>query len=465
MMQAKDAVRRSTRHPCMHPWIREPSAKKHCAHRDWYRGRRAIHPNQIVLADLHMPYHRLQMIEAATQFHKFLADSMPALDLMFAVLREIANDRNSHLSHVSSLHCLLPRLDEPWSRRLSVQVIFGVLTRYRACFDVQVEACTLLSALIKTSEDIASPKACVDALVASLETYSSASEAFTLIVLDLLQKVKDCCPDQSDWTEASSVLLLAVAYHPKTSLIQRAGLSLVAWLSENEDCRKRITQNQGLEMIPMLMQLHPLDALICVNAAAALCWIIHAGESTTSRPEFPRYHLPVILSTMSNHINNAAVFGNCVCVLCGLGEMPNEADLLRRIRHGMETHVRSEKVVESCLRFIRFRNVNECADELMLTIDACLDGMRHHKEETHLQAQGCEVLAFMAGFPDLQKELIRKGAVDVVLDVMKRHSKQTRVQRATLLFLALLLPIQGDTTAFGGNVTTLQIICCSVWQP
>jgi hypothetical protein len=418
--------------------------------------------------DLFRPYPSLQVIDLAAHLRKLLPDTEPfrTLELIWDFLRQIASDSNLRIYCLLSLHCLLPRLDAPQSRRDTVQVILGVLARHRACFDVQVEACTYLSALIKTRDDIASPKACVDALAVSLEAYSKDSEPFTLIVLDLLQKVKVCCPNHSDWTDASSVLLLAVSYHPSASLTQRAGLSLIAWLSENEDCRKRIIQNQGLALIPMIMQLHPLDALICVNAAAALCWIIHAGESTTSRPEFPRQHLPVILSTMSNHMDNAAVFGNCVCVLCGLGETrDDEAELLRSIRHGMKAHIRSAKVVESCLRWIRFRNVNECADELKLSIDTCLEGMRYHKDETHLQSQGCEVLAFMAGFPDLQKELLRKGAVDVVLNVMKLHSKQIRVQRATLLFLALLLPIHGDTTAFGGNVATLQIICSNVWEP
>lgn len=384
------------------------------------------------------------------------------MNRLFDLLATSSSDAVLQLYCMNSLNLLLPVLVSAPLRRQAIDLILSAMTRHAVSFEVHMESCKLLSTLIKTQEDLIQPKICLSTLLSSVERHI-LDPTLVLICLDLICRLKLYLPDHCNWKEAPAVLLLAVAHHPSVVVTQHIGLSLLAWLAENDACRRRIVRGGGTELIPTLMSLHPADKLINCNAAAALCWLIHAGE-LRNRPELPAHHVPTILATLSNHLDNASVFGNCVCVLCGLQTIPDEAKVLHVVRQGMEKHIYSAKVIESCLRWIRFRNTDDCLEALRNSIDVILRGMLVHGPEAHLQAQACEVLAFMARYPALQTELLQRAAVDTVLEISNQHPTDPRIQHGTMLFLTLLLPNEGETTPFGGNFTTIQTICCSLWR-
>ena len=344
-----------------------------------------------------------------------------------------------------------------------------------------------------------------------------------------------------DVTDAARSILKVCRTFANVPTIQQIGLSLVSWLVEDNQCREYMlsighrddedeyaTDGQRCALTNFLantMKIHAFDSIINCNAAATLCWLIHAGSITSDMPngpnrgDFPQdidgavqesatatgispstragrrsgarlrpaissTHVSTLLQTAILHFDNASVFGNAVCVLCGLtpatvvsppvedGEVPqeiyNEVELFRVILKGMVLHMSSPKVQESSLRWIRFRNsatsIERCLPLFKKTIPLIVKGMNKHPENMHFIAQACDVLAFMSDISDLRDPLLRSGAVDCMLRAVRVHKHEARIQQYAIWFLSLLLPRPNggipveSSTAFGGSVLTIQTI-------
>jgi hypothetical protein len=170
-----------------------------------------------------------------------------------------------------------------------------------------------------------------------------------------------------------------------------------------------------------------------------------------------------ILDTIRAHHDQAAIFGNCVCILCGLADLPDSPDLVRMVRRGMQTHIESVKVQESCLRWIRFRDPAVCGDELLQCVAVILDAMQTHAHEAHLQAHACEALSSLADVSTaIRNYLLEIGAVDVVLRTLSEHRQDERTRRGATWVLTLLLSSGGtpieSVMAFGGGFEAIEIL-------
>jgi hypothetical protein len=261
------------------------------------------------------------------------------------------------------------------------------------------------------------------------------------------------------WVYVTQPLLATLQRHAHVPPVQQLGQTLLARLVEWSPIRKVLVETDGVQACLLnVLHVHRNDVLVSCNALASLCWFIHSSEVPLSADD-----IQTILLTLNQHIACPSVFGNCVCVLCGLPSTvlgDQEAKVLRVILSGMEMHKESPKVQESCLRWIRFRNFESCREELLQGIPFLIASMRAHSGDCHLQAQACDTLAMLANSSEeLRNILMTEGAIDVVLHALKTYgSLDTKVLHMGMLFLGLVLPRNGETSAFGGDFSILDTL-------
>ena len=276
------------------------------------------------------------------------------------------------------------------------------------------------------------------------------------LIFDLVRRFKSPTSSQEHWLVGVSSMMQAMEAYPDIAYIQQIGLSILAWLAEDSNCREVVLRDSGVQIIPEVMRFHTEDSLIQCNAIAALCWLVHA-----SRCRLDPGDIPTVLEVMRIHEDNPSAFGNCVCLLCGMDL--NSVDirsLTQCILTGMNRHLKSAKVQEGCLRWLQFRDPNNFQDEFKAAVPTVLDAMRLHMDDAHLQSQAVEALVMFAGTELLRDALLEVGAVDVVLAMLKRHKTDARVQQGTAWFLSLCTPATASTIAFGGGVGVMEVI----WQ-
>jgi hypothetical protein len=280
-------------------------------------------------------------------------------------------------------------------------------------------------------------------------------EAVQLALLEMLQLVRTKALPPSDWVPVLPDLLRVLAMHAENASIQQAGLPILAFLCENELCRRRMTG--GVELLLRVMKRHASDGLIVCNAAAALCWLVHTGPAAGgARVE---KEMKLVLICLLHHFENASVFGNLTCVLCGVAVPPeHEQTVVHIVRQGMRFHQSCEKVQESCLRCLRHRQLSNCHTEMLETIPSILSAMRIHKEK-HLLSQAFDVLSILVEGPAALKDsLTDQGVADVVLGLVTDPTTDLSIKQRALLFLSLLLPPHDHDHPFGGSVATIEAL-------
>lgn len=325
---------------------------------------------------------------------------------------------------------------------------------------VQIEGGHLLQQIVKSTptEDEINLVVRTQAVTILVATLMNHTENITLscLIMDLIRRfqptVTDACP------HIVTAIVHTMKLHSDKACVQQIGLSLAAWLAENKSCREELMQLQALTLFPDTMQLHATDSLIQCNAAAALCWLVHAG-----RVQLQGKHVQIVVETLKAHADQASVFGNCVCIICALtASLDNRVDIVSIVRAGMERHALSAKVQESCLRWIRSQAVATVGNEILTCLPSVLIAMKEHPGQASLQAQACEAMAALAdGSPFMCRHLMQLGATDAVLESLSNHSDE-RTQRAAVWVLSLLMR-GGDTplvsvAAFGGDFPAIEAI-------
>lgn len=288
------------------------------------------------------------------------------------------------------------------------------------------------------------------------------SVALTRVLLDLLRRCQSTDMTISRWAlhRAPPILLQATSHHRHDASILQAALSLLAWFCEDEACRRQIVgKNSACHLLPELMVLHPTDTLVQCNAAAALCWLVHAGPEP-----LPNEYVPHFVELVERHVDTASTLGNGVCLMCGVNTDEHHERIVQRIiRVGMSKHIDCAKVQEGCLRWLRFRCVPRRDIELLTPlIPLVLTAMRKHPMNPHLQAQALEVVTAWAHVPALRTALTDHAVYDLVMSVtVKHHCGSIRIQHMVVWLTTLLVqPRTAATVAFGGGVGILQ----ELWQ-
>lgn len=446
----------------------------------------------------------------------------------------------------SVLLSLIPTLQADGVRPRAVQVSLDALERYATSGAVLTESSKLLNLLLLPTDVVFFPHRSLSILVLSLyrslrrhDTCHEQDPTDQILLLDLIRRFREivplssssstsptatanaCCwtapiSSESDQATPTTLILQCMIRHPHHAVIQRIGFSMLAWLvAEDITARQQIVAHGGAGVVPKIMSIHINDSLVQCNAAATLCWLIHFQhhhpykQDDQTPPETSQEVLSILLTILKCHINNCSVFGNVVCVLCGIMTRASStsraaaatvADLafFPVISQGMKLHIESPKVQECCVRWIRIRCNHQTQQQEQVLSNATtqdtaeqlhnyflsfcpliLQGMKRHAEDVHLQTQACELLTTVMCFDGdqaatstssadtkivpIREELLKLGAVDVVLASLQLHKSDLRAQQSALWFMALLLRIgmqnnEAETTSFGRGVADFRVI-------
>jgi hypothetical protein len=365
-----------------------------------------------------------------------------------------------------SLKDIMPMLQNKSYRLSAIEGALNAMKDTPSSLAVQIEASKILQRLVAPhGENLRNTPEAINVLTSALRHHPDDVNLQCLL-LDLIRRVK---PNHSDMSRETIVAIMkTMKYHLDNSCVQQIGLSIAAWLAEDDICRPLLIEAGGFDSFPETMKHHPTDVLIQCNAAAALCWLIHSGGNNLAL--FQARNVATILDTIQAHHDQAAIFGNCICILCGLVDLPDSPDLVQTVRRGMQTHIGSAKVQESCLRWVRFRNPAVCGDELVQCVAVILEAMQNHAHEAHLQAHACEALSTLAdASPEIRSCLMEIGAVDVILRTLSEHRQDEWTRRGATWVLTLLLSSGGapmeSVVAFGGGFEAIEILCGLPTEP
>jgi hypothetical protein len=357
-----------------------------------------------------------------------------------------------------SLKEIMPTLQNASYRLNAIEGALNAMKNTPSSLAVQTEASKILQRLVTPrGETLRNTPEAVNVLASALHHHPDDVNLQCLL-LDLIRRVK---PNHSDMSRETIFAIMETLKYQMDSCVQQIGLNITPWLAEDDTCRQILKEAGGIDSFPLSMTYHPTDFLILCNASAALCWLVHSGENNLAL--FQTRHLATILDTIQAHHDQAAIFGNCVCILCGLADLPDSPDLVRMVRMGMQIHIGSVKVQESCLRWIRFRDPALCGDELVQCIAVIVEAMHTHAQDTDLQAHACEALSSLAdASAEIRSCLLEIGAVDVVLRTLSEHRQNERTRRGAAWVLTLLLSSGGtpieSVVAFGGGFEAVEIL-------
>jgi len=308
---------------------------------------------------------------------------------------------------------------------------------------------------------------------------------------------------------------------PRDARLQELGLSLLSYLVEEDVCRKLILQphqqedadaaanheSSGINSIIRAMKDHASNSLIQCNGAAALCWLVHlehraAKAALLANPDAVR----TILSVSERFVENGSVFGNCICILCGIrvGDVallqtyPELGTPTRKLlQKGMRRNPTSLKVQRNCMMLLRLvtessslsgetsntANAPQTSDDdnndYEDCIDAVMDCMKHFAHEADMQSMGCRILANLVAAPtntattnannnngatvvNLRSIMTAKeGCINLVTSALMKHKTDARVQQGACWFLHGILQGsvgQAGPAAFGGGLAVLEIM-------
>jgi hypothetical protein len=407
----------------------------------------------------------LYKIHVFGDLYQHKTEESPAV-VMGTLLDMVSNERYEASSLkvylTRTLKEMIPILQETQYRLSAIDGALNAMQNTPSSLEVQIEASKILQHLVKpTGETLRNSPQAVNVLVSALQNHPDDVHLQCLL-LDLVRRMK---PNHSDMTsEAIVVIMETMTHHLDNACIQQIGHSITAWLAEDDMCRPILIESGGLDSFPEAMKRHPTDVFIQCNAAAALCWLIHS-DGNNNLLLFQARHAATILASMQAHYDHASVFGNCVCILSGLVDLPESADIVRAVRIGMQAHIGSAKVQECCLRWIRFRDPALCEDEMVQCLPVIVEAMQKHANKAHLQAHACEALSSLLDVSTVIRDcLLEIGAVDVVLQALSEHRQDVRTNCWATWVLSGLLPGGGtpveSVVAFGGGIQAIE----TVWQ-
>jgi hypothetical protein len=445
-----------------HASLPERERERACKRRRYSKYGDNLHePDQFVTTLSTVYNHWLYKMQVYGGLHKQETNKSPVA-IMEALLNMMLNETCEvylKLYVTRSLKEIMPTLQNASHRLSAIEGALNVLKNTPSSLAVQTEASKILQRLVTPpGETLRNTPEAVNVLASALQHHPDDVNLQCLL-LDLIRRVK---PNHSDMSrEAIVSIMKTLKYHLDNSSVQQIGFSITAWLAEDDSCRSILIEADGIDSFPEAMKHHPADVLIQCNAAAALCWLVHSGGNNLAL--FQTRHVTTILDTIQAHHDQAAIFGNCICILCGLADLPDSPDLVRMVRMGMQAHIGSVKVQESCLRWIRFRDPALCGDELVQCVPVIVKAMQKHAHETDLQAHACEALSSLAdASAEIRNCLLKIGAVDVVLRTLSEHRQNERTRRGATWVLTLLLSSGGtpieSVVAFGGGFEAIEIL-------
>jgi hypothetical protein len=334
---------------------------------------------------------------------------------------------------------------------------------------------------------------------------------------------------QEIWEAAIAPICQAVTLFQSKVFVQLPGLAVLAWLSEDTDYRRSVWENGRptsdynqtrarsstaiVDSILGVMSYHPSDPLIQCNAVATLCWLLHnppimsrpattatqplATQSTVSwTPSSIDKTKLIMIETLERYVEDASVFGNCVCLLTALPmllsedsandaqqqqEQRQETRMDSAILSGMVRHSASPKVQACCFWWMHSlitaattnlapgMVTNAVLNRLLPFIPRIVQAMQCHMDDASLQGQGCHVLSTLAddssGSAITATAVRRHGTVDAVLAALRRHGATDRRVQQGAAWLLIAMASSGyrrenvaATVAFGGGLHVVDAI-------
>jgi hypothetical protein len=286
----------------------------------------------------------------------------------------------------------------------------------------------------------------------------------------------------AQWTKLIAPLLETLKQHVGAKNIQQLGQSLLATLAEQQESSslgamgrlQTMIDNDVLSVLMSVLEEHADNSCIVSNAAATLCWLVHAAAVVLTRAQ-----TQLVIAVLRCQLHCASVFGNCICVLCGttasaLG-LQDTHELIELVQSGMQFHVDCTQAQEACVRWIRRLDVRTTTarnvpDNVTVKFAPLIgDALRAHgHNDANLFAQACATLSVLAyASAAFCKECLRCGLVDQLLRTLQQQPHAQRVRQGAFLFLSLLLPAasnqhQQQCPFVCGSMQTLETIWSSL---
>ena len=345
---------------------------------------------------------------------------------------------------------------------------------------IQIEGCTAVRRYVKSSGSLNS-----SGFSAVLQAVRNHADLYLqYLAIDCIRiACRHAGSRVSLAEEAGSVqtILRALETNIHDSRLQELGLSLLSYLVEQVSCRKLIFSEGGVNSIIHAMRNHPSNALIQCNGAAAMCWLVHLEhESAKAALLSNPFAIPTILDISKLYVSYASVFGNCVCILCGIrvgdtSVLESYPELGTATRHmvqvGMRKNPEALKVQRNSMMMLRLvtelEDSTAIPDDLMKeSYEDCIEvisaSMKSFPDEIDIQSQGCRALSNLAMNSAVRPMLLSmEGCVNQVTSALMRHKDELSVQQGACWFLhGVMLESVGDegTAAFRGGIGVLEIM-------
>ena len=368
----------------------------------------------------------------------------------------------------------------------------AVLTmkRFPSCLPLQTEGCLALRRYLKASSVTGGlTSECLAVLLRALVNHSDSGSYLQHLVMDCLRLASRDAKGRLLMAEHGQCIRLIVRVLVATPLdfrLQELGLSLISFLVEDEACRKQIIEHGGVTIIVRSMKNHAANALIQCNATAALGWLVHLDHVEAKAALLATEDaIPTILDICKRYVDNASVFGNCVCILCGVRVGDREVaetypDLgsptRQLLQMGMQKNRTALKVQRNCMMLLRLTTESEgeigtLDDAQKESYKECIrvvvSSMKEFPNESEIQSFACRVLCNLtvnAGTRALIMET--DGCINQVVCALDKHKGDAGVLQGTCWFLQAILHAgvedQPGVTAFGGGISVLRLMLTSL---
>ena len=361
------------------------------------------------------------------------------------------------------------------------------MKRFPSCLPLQREGCLALRRYLKVSYATGknlTPE-CLEALLRTLAHHPGPGSYLQHLVIDCLRIAARGAHGRMLMAERRHCIRLVLRtlnFSPMDFRLQELGLSLISFLVEDEACRKQIIQYGGVTIVVRSMKNHAANALIQCNASAALGWLVHLAHAEAKAALLATENaVPIILSICKRYVNNASVFGNCVCILCGVrvGDRtvaetyPDLGPPTRKLLQvGMQKNRTALKVQRNCMMLLRLTTESvvesetlddaqkESYRECIRIVVAC---MKDFPNECEIQSLACRVLCnLMVGTGTRALVIEADGCINQVIQALDKHKGDAGVLQGACWFLQAVLHTgmedQPGASAFGGGQPVLRMM-------
>jgi hypothetical protein len=333
------------------------------------------------------------------------------------------------------------------------------MEKHPSSLRVQIEGCSVLRHHIKAVGTTDSRGLCV--VVTALDV--STDPLIHYLAVDCLRLASgdaNCRMMIAAHSHCIRTLVETIQSSPTNARLQELGLSTFSYLVEEPGCRRQLIEEGGIDVIISAMKTHASNSLIQCNGSAALCWLVHqehedAKEAITGNPDA----IPTIYGTSETFIDNASVFGNCMCILFGalvgdgsvLLDYPLLGEPTRRlIQLGMRKHPNVVKLQRNCMMLLVIVTENAAIDEeAMQSYDDCIGvllcSMKAFPKEVDIQYLACRILANLAANSKIKQRIVATPpCITQVTSAVLEHQSDKRLQRGALHFVNELLTPRSD---------------------